>query len=284
VKNMKQISRKGGQTMVAWDVSHKSLNELIALQGRNAVVTGGARGIGKAIALRLAEAGANVIIGDIHEDRARETAQEIARRYNVKASGERLNVTEGDSIIALADHVVQEYGGIDIWVNNAGTNRFNGVLEIADEAWDNLMDINLRGTFVASREAAKRMIAGKREGVIINIVSTAGLKTSGNPAHYVASKHGIAGLTKSFAVELAREGIRVIGIAPTIVETPLLAEFKEQANEDVRQGMAEFASRLPLGRAAMPDDIARVVLFAASDLAKFMTGVIIPVDGGETAI
>lgn len=264
--------------------ANNSLLQLISLQGRNAVVTGGARGIGEAIVHRLAEAGANIVIADMNTDLSVKVAHEINERYKIKAFSHYLDVSNSDSIIELINFISGSVGTIDIWVNCARTNHFDGILDTTDAIWDKVTGVNLRGSFMASREAAKKMVADHTEGVIINIISTAGLKSAGNPAHYVASKHGLAGLTKSLGVELARHKIRAIGIAPTIVDTPLLAEFKEQANDFVKKGLEEFASRLPLGRGAYPDDIARVVLFAASGLAKFMTGVIIPVDGGETAV
>ena len=158
------------------DVSEKSIAELISLKGRNAVVTGGARGIGLAICKRLAEAGANIVVGDVREDIGKEAAEHIAQQWGVKALFCVADVSDGASIAQLADKTVQELGGINIWVNNAGIYPFGPVVEMSDEQWDRVLDINLRGTFIGAREAAKRMIVAQKGVVIINLASTAGYK------------------------------------------------------------------------------------------------------------
>ncbi|CAX53309.1 Short-chain dehydrogenase/reductase, SDR family (plasmid) [Erwinia billingiae Eb661] len=263
------------------DVSENSLNDLISLRGRTAVVTGGAIGIGRAIGQRLAEAGASVVIGDLNAEQAQRTAEEF-EAYGGKHIGARLDVNDHASVTALAQKAVDETGRLDIWVNNAGIYPSRKVLEIGDEEWARVLDINLRGTFFGAREAAFRMEPNK--GVIINIVSTAAFNSSNgaNPAHYVASKHAVAGLTKSLAVELGTRGIRTVGVAPTLTETPGVAA-KREAGDEVTEALVQYAKGLPLGRLGVPDDIARVVLFAASDLGAFVTGTIIPVDGGDLA-
>lgn len=263
------------------DVSANPLSELISLRGRTAVVTGGAIGIGRAIAQRLAEAGANVVIGDLNETQAQLTARELAA-YGGKHIGATLDVNDHASVAALAQKAVDETGRLDIWVNNAGIYPSRKVLEIADEEWERVLDINLRGAFFGAREAALRMEANK--GVIINIVSTAAFNSinGANPAHYVASKHAVAGLTKCLAVELGPRGIRTVGVAPTLTETPGV-NSKHAESDEATEALVQYAKNLPLGRLGLPDDIARVVLFAASDLGAFVTGTIIPVDGGDLA-
>jgi NAD(P)-dependent dehydrogenase (short-subunit alcohol dehydrogenase family) len=146
------------------DVSGKSIAELLSLKGRNAVVTGGARGIGLAICQRLAEAGANMVVGDVREDLGKEAAEHLAQHWGVKALFCFADVSDGASITRLADKTVQELGGIDIWVNNAGIYPMSPVLEMPDEQWDRVLAINLRGTFIGAREAAKRMIGAQKGG------------------------------------------------------------------------------------------------------------------------
>jgi len=256
------------------DVSGKSITELLSLKGRNAVVTGGARGIGLAICQRLAEAGANIVVGDVREDIGKEVAEHIAQQ-GVKALFCVADVSDGASIAQLADKTVQELGGIDIWVNNAGIYPMSPVLEMSDELWDRVLDINLRGTFIGAREAAKRMIGAQKGGVIINLASTAGYQGGASIAHYVASKHGVRGLTKSLAIELGPHNIRVLALAPTLISTPGISELGLDSSP--------FES-LPLGRVGVPDDVGRVALFCASDLSMLMTGSTIAVDAGALTV
>lgn len=263
------------------DVTDHSLTQLISLAGRTAVVTGGAAGIGRAISRRLAEAGANLVIGDLNEEKAVETAAEFAA-FGGTHLGAKLDVNDHASVSALADLAVEKTGRLDIWVNNAGIYPSRPVLEISDKEWDLVLDLNLRGTFFGAKEAALRM--QPNQGVIINIVSTAAYNASNgaNPAHYVASKHAVAGLTKSLAVELGAKGIRAVGVAPTLTETPGV-DAKRAEGAAIDDALVQYGKALPLGRLGLPDDIARVVLFAASDFAAFVTGSVIPVDGGDLA-
>ncbi|MBE3567903.1 MAG: SDR family NAD(P)-dependent oxidoreductase, partial [Thermogemmatispora sp.] len=156
------------------DVSQKTLAELISLRGRNAVITGGARGIGLAIAQRLAEAGAGVLLGDVRTDEGQAAAERLAARYQVQALFASVDVTDSDSVRKLAQRAAQELGSLDIWVNNAGIYPSSPALEMSDEQWDRVLAINLRGTFLGAREAARCMIQAQRGGVIINLASTAG--------------------------------------------------------------------------------------------------------------
>jgi len=254
------------------DVSGKSIAELISLMGRNAIITGGARGIGLAICKRLAEAGANIVVGDVREDIGKEAAEHIAAEWGVKALFCVADVSDGASIAQLADKAIQDLGGIDIWVNNAGIYPFSPVVEMSDEQWDRVLDINLRGTFIGAREAAKRMIVAQKGGVIINLASIAGYQGASNLAHYVASKHGVRGLTKSLAIELGPHNIRVLALAPTLISTPGASE----SGMDI-----SWVESQPLGRVGVPDDVGRVALFCASDLSMLMTGSTIAVDAGS---
>jgi NAD(P)-dependent dehydrogenase (short-subunit alcohol dehydrogenase family) len=270
------------------DVSGASIAELISLAGRRAVVTGGAQGLGKAIASRLAEAGADLLIVDLNEEPARAAAAELAERYGVTAIGTRADVSDTASVVAAADLAVAELGGLDIWVNNAGLFPNAPVLEMPDEMWDQVFAVNARGVFLGSREAGRRMAADGSGGVIVNIISTAGFQVAfPGMAAYVSSKHAARGLTKSLAVDLAPLGIRVLGVAPSFVPT----EGNVAAGTAAAEQAAAAGIELPpldvmvqsrIGRLGTPDDIARVVLFAASDLSLIMTGSTLLADAGET--
>jgi NAD(P)-dependent dehydrogenase (short-subunit alcohol dehydrogenase family) len=267
------------------DVSDRSLTDLLSLAGRVAVVTGGAVGIGRAIADRFAEAGADVVIGDV-TDPAATVAELAAAHPDRRILGTTLDVRDGASIVACADLAVRELGRLDIWANNAGIYPSRPLLDLTDEDWDRVLEINLRGTFVGAREAARRMVGAGHGGVILNIASTAGYQAGGpGVAHYVSSKHAVRGLTKSLAVELGPKGIRALAIAPTLIETPGIDAGREQFRQAGLGDMIDtYAQRLPLGRAGVADDVARVAVFAASDLALFMTGSTLLVDAGDVAL
>lgn len=264
------------------DVSDRPLSELLSLKGRVAVVTGGARGLGKAIANRLCEAGASVIIGDLAADLAQDVAQEFATRHDVKAIGVRMDVTDSDSVAAVADRAVQEFGGIHVWVNNAGVFPSKPATEMDDQTWNHVFDVNVRGAFAGAREAARRMKAGE-PNVIINIVSTAGFKgIAPGLSAYVTSKHAVRGMTKQLAMELA-PNIRVLGVAPTFCATEgNLQVLEHLSKEDLANVQIGAMAGSRLGRIGAPDDIARTVLFCASDMSIFLTGSTLLADGGET--
>lgn len=265
------------------DVAGKSLTDLVTLTGRRAVVTGGGRGLGWAIAARLAEAGADVVIGDIDEGLAILAAEELAQRHGVRVIGTAMDVTDSASVAAAADRAVTELGGLEIWVNNAGVFPSVPLLQMSDETWDHVFDVNARGVFAGAREAARRMAAAGRGGVIVNIISTAGFRASApGLAAYVGSKHAARGLTRELAVELAPLGIRVLGVAPSFVPTEgTMAAAMAVTAGDVPP--TPLMLNPPIGRVGVPDDIARVVLFCASDMSTFMTGSTLLADGGDTA-
>jgi NAD(P)-dependent dehydrogenase (short-subunit alcohol dehydrogenase family) len=261
------------------DVSGQSIAELISLSGRNAVVTGAAQGLGRAIASRLAEAGASVLIGDVLEGHAHASAKDIAELWGRKVMATTLDVTRAESVAAAADLAVNKLGGIDLWVNNAGIFPRNSLVDIEDADWDRVLDVNLRGVFLGCREAARRMVAAGRGGVLINIASTAGFRgVRAGLSHYVASKHGVRGLTRQLALELAPDRIRVLAVAPTLIVTEGV-RASQQISTD--KGDEIHVVNCPLGRSGVPDDIARVVLFCASDLSLYMTGSTLIVDAGE---
>lgn len=267
------------------DVSQNTIAELVSLAGRSAVVTGGGRGLGKAIARRLAEAGANVLIGDIDGELASSAAAELDNAYPSRVLGTTLDVTNSAAVAAAADLAMAEFGTVDIWVNNAGIFPCVTLQQMSDELWDKVLAVNTRGVFAGSREAARCMTIAERGGVIVNVVSTAGFKgVAPGLAAYVASKHAVRGITKQTALELAPAGIRVLGVAPTycVTEGNLLAAAEHP--QPPSGGEVNIAAMLgsKLGRVGVPDDIARAVLFCASDLSIFMTGSTLLVDAGET--
>ena len=261
------------------DVSDVPLGALTALPGRVAVVTGGARGIGLACCRRLVEAGATVVVADVDEAAAVAAAAQVGPG----AQAAWVDVTDAVSVRSVVDRAVLEHGRLDVWVNSAGVFPVSPLLDLADEDWGHVLDVNLRGTFFGAREASRAMIAGGRDGVIVNVASTAAYRADGpGVAHYVASKFGVRGLTQSLAVELGRHGIRVLAVAPTVTLTPGL-EAERSALEGAGFALDDLGPRLPLGRVAVPDDVARVVVFCASDLSLLMTGSTLRVDAGELA-
>lgn len=265
------------------DVSNVPLGDLISLRGRGAVVTGGAQGLGKGIVRRLAEAGAGVVLGDLDLGLAEDVAKEFGDAYGAKVVAARMDVSDSASVSQIADLAIAEFGSLDIWVNNAGIYPNILLTEMTDEVWNRVMDINMRGTFAGCREAASRMIDAGNGGTIVNVASTAGFGgVAPGVAAYVASKHGVVGLTKQLAIELAPHNIRVLGVAPTFCDTEGNTAALSRLPERVRKEIsATGTSRL--GRIGTPDDIARVVLFCASDMAMFMTGSTLLADAGEKA-
>jgi NAD(P)-dependent dehydrogenase (short-subunit alcohol dehydrogenase family) len=266
------------------DVATHSIAELVSLAGRVAVVTGGGRGLGKAIAARLAEAGADVLIGDREPTLADAAAEDLAARYSTRVIGTTMDVTDSASIAIAAELAVSKLGAVDIWVNNAGIFPFVPLAEMTDAVWDDVMAVNARGVFAGARQAMRCMTTASNGGVIVNIASTAGFRgVSPGLSAYVSSKHAVRGLTRQLAMELAPHGIRVLGVAPTycVTEGNLLAA-QQLGGPDVTGADIEAMVSSKLGRVGVPDDVARVVLFCASDLSIYMTGSTLLVDAGET--
>jgi NAD(P)-dependent dehydrogenase (short-subunit alcohol dehydrogenase family) len=264
------------------ELSAAPLKRLSSLNGRSAVVTGGGAGIGAAIARRLAEAGAAVTLGDIAVAAAQRVAQEITGAGG-SAHAVALDATEEAAVERIAAETVERHGNLDIWVNNVGIYPRGSILEIEPEEWDRVIAVNLRSAYLGSRAAARRMVDQSSGGVIATITSDASFNASGgtNGAHYVASKHALAGLTKSMAVQLAKYGIRAIAVAPTLTRTPGVEADRKDGEAEM---LDAFASHVPAGRMAEADDVARAVAFAVSDQASFVTGSTIVVDGGNLAL
>ena len=261
------------------DHSHKTLAQLLDLSGRRAVVTGGAKGIGAQTARRLAEAGADVVVADLDLSAAAATATDIANATGRTIVAAFIDVGDTTSIVAAADVAMSRLGGIDIWVNNAGIYPTTGpAIEATDEFIDRMLSINVRGSFAGAREAAKRM----KSGVIINLASIAGLSATPGISAYVMSKHAVIGMTKVLSREFAPLDIRVVAVAPGPIDTPgvqdQLAPLKA-AGVDV----GAMLSKTPLGRGGVPDDIARAIVFLASDLAAWVNAETLVVDAGSLA-
>ncbi len=244
----------------------------IAMKGRNAVITGGARGIGEAIAVILAKMGANIIVWDVLEDQAKATAEKIAGEYKVKATGIAVDVTSEKSVDAAVDAVVKEFGGIDILVNNAGITRDGLLIRMKEEDWDAVLTINLKGTWICTKAVGRAMFKA-RKGAIVNIASVVGVMGNAGQANYSASKAGVIGLTKTSAKEFAPRGVRVNAVAPGYIRTAMT----DKLNDEQRQKMQAL---IPLGELGTPADVADAVAFLASDAAKYITGQVLNVCGG----
>ena len=239
---------------------------------RAALVTGGATGIGRRIAATLARDGADVAIADLNVEQAEVTAAEV-RRAGGRAVCVRADVADEGQMLALFAAVDREFGRLDILVNNAGICELTPILELTAAAWDRMMAINLRGAFIAGREAFRRMKEAGG-GRIVSIASMAGkIGGAAAGAHYSASKAGVICLTKSLALQAAPYGITANAVAPGPIDTPLTRQWDERTSR-------EFAAKIPLGAFGEPEDVAEVVAFLASDRARFITGEIIDVNGG----
>ncbi|PZX13748.1 NAD(P)-dependent dehydrogenase (short-subunit alcohol dehydrogenase family) [Palleronia aestuarii] len=252
--------------------------EKFDLKGRRAVVTGGAQGIGAACAAALAEAGAHVVIADIDEAGATVRAQSL-REDGRSAEGRRLDVTNSAEIEALAESLEAD-GPIDILVNNAGIVNTNMPAEKCDDdQWRRHMAVNLDGVFYCARSFGQRMLE-RGSGVIVNMGSMSGIivNTPQEQCHYNASKAGVHHLTKSLAAEWASRGVRVNAVAPTVIETELVA----RSLREVPDMKARWLDLTPMGRLGRPDEIASVVHFLACDASSLMTGAIVSADAGYT--
>jgi NAD(P)-dependent dehydrogenase (short-subunit alcohol dehydrogenase family) len=261
------------------DHSQTPLAGLVSLAGRGAVVTGGARGIGAGIATRLAEAGAAVVVADLDGEAAMALAKQLAEEHGRPMVGAAVDVADEASVVALADLAAERLGRLDIWVNNAGIFPHTGPVADADAAlFERVLAVNVTGMFYGAREAARRMSGG---GSIVNLASITGFAARAGLTAYSTSKHAVVGLTRNLAKDLAPLGIRVNAVAPGLIVTP--GVLSGSAGES--RSAAAMASRptAPLGRHGVPDDVARVVLFLVSELAAFVSGATIVIDGGDTA-
>ena len=261
-----------------------SISGLLDLSGKAAIVTGGASGIGKAIALRLAQAGASVTIADIDEAGAAAAVREV-EAVGGRARAVCADVCRSADATGVCQTVAEKEGRLDILVNDAGIYPALPALSLTEEIWGSVMDVNLRGALFFSQAAAQQMIQAGHGGRIINIVSLEALHPIVMHSHYSASKAGLVMLTKSLALELAPNKIAVNAIAPGVIWTQgldrQLRGFYEPAGMTADQLLqATVYPRVPAGRLGQPDDVARVALFLASEAADYITGDVLVVDGG----
>lgn len=242
------------------------------LKGKTAVVTGSGRGLGKTIALKLASLGANIVLNDIvSSDSIDDTAKEL------KDAGYNVIVTKGDvrnieDVKKMFEQAVESFGSVDILVNNAGITKDKSMIMMSEEDWDDVLDINLKGAFLCTKLAAKKMIKN-RSGSIINIASVAGVMGNPGQANYSSSKAGLIGLTKTTAKELAVRGITCNAVAPGVIKSKMTDVLPDKVKEN-------YLSNIPLKRFGTPEDVANVVGFLASEDSSYVTGQVIHIDGG----
>lgn len=260
----------------------KPLNDLFSLRGKAAIVTGGGKGIGRGIAYRLAEAGAAVLIADIDEAAAQNTAQELTQN-GWTASATQTDVSSEVSVEAMTAACQEKFGSIDILVNNAGIYPPKPMAQMSEDDFEKVMHVNLRGAFLTTKHVSEVMKKAGKGGRIINITSVDALHpTMIGLAHYDASKHGLWGFTQNVALELAKDNIWVNAIAPGGIQTPGVEQMQAPQTQtaEARQAAQAFLNKIPMHRMGQPDEIGTVALFLASELSSYMTGSQIVVDGG----
>ncbi|SFC83120.1 3-oxoacyl-[acyl-carrier-protein] reductase [Zunongwangia sp. SCSIO 43204] len=242
------------------------------LEGKNAIVTGGSRGIGRGIAKVFAEHGANVAFTyNSSEEAAKELENELSET-GVKAKGYKSNAADFEQAQELIKNVAEDFGAIDILVNNAGITKDNLLMRMSEEDFDRVIEVNLKSIFNMTK-AVQRTMLKQRKGSIINMSSVVGVKGNAGQANYAASKAGIIGFSKSMALELGSRNIRTNVIAPGFIET----EMTEKLDEKVVQG---WRDNIPLKRGGTPEDIANACVYLGSDLSAYVTGQVLNVDGG----
>ena len=247
------------------------MGKKLKLKGRVALITGAAQGIGKSIALLLAQNGANIVVSDINLERAEETAREIESNGS-KAMAVKVDVANLKEVEQMVEAVLEKFGKIDILVNNAGITRDKLILRMTEEDWDAVLNVNLKGTFNCTKVVVRHM-AKQRSGKIVSIASVVGEMGNAGQANYSASKAGVIGLTKTIAREFAQRGINVNAIAPGYIETPMTEVLAEKVKEELKR-------LIPMERLGKPEDVAEAVLFLVSEESNYITGQVLNVNGG----
>ena len=256
------------------------------LPGQCAIITGAGRGLGEAIAQRLADEGASVLIADINFEAAQKVAKDIEAKSSVNTIAVKVDVTDDQQVAEMVQTAIREFGKLDILVSNAGILRAGEVTEFSTADWRKVIDVNLVGYFICAREAAKVMVERKK-GVIIQINSKSGKKGSFKNSAYAAAKFGGIGLTQSLALEMAPHGIRVNAVCPgnlldgTLWQDSLFKQYSETQGLTEEQVREKYLSQVPLGRGCSYEDVCNVVVFLASDQSSYMTGQAINVTGGQ---
>jgi 3-oxoacyl-[acyl-carrier protein] reductase len=243
------------------------------LENKVAIVTGGSRGIGEAIALRLAESGAHIAFSYVSSDERANLLKEKLIAFGVKAKAYKSNAANYSECENMVNDVVKEFGGIDILVNNAGISRDNLLLRMTQEQWDEVMATNLKSVFNMTKQVIRTMMKA-RSGSIVNMSSIIGIRGNAGQASYAASKAGIIGFTKSIAAELGSRNIRCNAIAPGFIETDMTHYLKEGDASKL------FLEKIPLGRFGSAEEVANVTLFLASEMSSYITGQVISTCGG----
>lgn len=241
------------------------------LKEKVAIVTGSAQGLGKAMVLRMAAEGANIVVCDINYERCAAVREEINKAGGT-AIAVKCNVTDRTEVKRMVDETVLAFGKVDVLVNNAGITRDAQMIKMTDEQWDAVIDTNLKSMFICTQEVSKHMIS-QNYGKIINISSIAGEEGNFGQINYSAAKAGVIGLTKTLSKELGKKGINVNAIAPGFILTEMAAAIPEKIKE-------QLVSRIPLGRGGQPEEVANAVLFLASDESSFINGHTLNVNGG----
>ena len=247
------------------------MGEKLKLKGKVALITGAAQGIGKSIALLLAQNGANIVVSDINLERAEETAREIESNGS-KAMAVKVDVANLKEVEQMVEAILEKFGKIDILVNNAGITRDKLILRMTEEDWDAVLNVNLKGTFNCTKVVVRHM-AKQRSGKIVSIASVVGEMGNAGQANYSASKAGVIGLTKTIAREFAQRRINVNAIAPGYIETPMTEILPEKVKEELK-------SLIPMERLGKPEDVAEAVLFLVSEESNYITGQVLNVNGG----
>lgn len=242
------------------------------LKGKNTLVTGASKGIGRAIALRFAQEGANVAFTFLSSVEQGQALENELQAFGIRARGYRSDAADFNQADKLVNDVVADFGSLDVLVNNAGITIDNLLLRLTEEAWDKVINVNLKSCFNTVKAATKPMMKQKK-GSIINMTSVVGLKGNAGQANYAASKAGIIGFTKSVALELGSRGIRSNAIAPGFIETEMTARLDEKTVQSWRDA-------IPLRRGGTPEDVAEACVFLASDRSAYITGQVLQVDGG----